>query len=113
MKFTKAAVFVVLLGLPAPLFAQATGAVATGEKVYTDQKCSMCHSIAGKGNAKGPLDDVGSRLSDEEIRQWLVNTRVMTEKSKSTRKPVMPAYTKLTKEEVDGLVAYLKTLKKK
>ena len=33
---------------------------AAGAKVYADQKCSVCHSIAGKGNAKGPLDDVGA-----------------------------------------------------
>src|SRR4051812_49054679 len=31
--------------------------VARGQKVYTDQKCSLCHSIGGHGNAKGPLDD--------------------------------------------------------
>jgi mono/diheme cytochrome c family protein len=104
--------FVAISATPS-VMAQANKAVAMGEKVYADQKCSVCHSIAGKGNAKGSLDDVGSRLSDEEIRQWLINTRVMTEKSKSVRKPVMPAYTKLSKEEVDGLVAYLKTLKKK
>ena len=34
---------------------------AAGAKLYVDQKCSVCHSIAGKGNAKGPLDDVGAR----------------------------------------------------
>jgi mono/diheme cytochrome c family protein len=84
-----------------------------GEKLYADQKCSMCHSVAGKGNAKGPLDDVGSRLSDEDIRQWLINPRVMSEKAKSTRKPLMPAYTKLKAEDLNALIAYLKTLKKK
>jgi len=35
---------------------------AAGAKVFADQKCSVCHSIGGKGNAKGPLDDVGSKL---------------------------------------------------
>ncbi len=49
------------VGLAVPVMAQ--DAKAAGEKVYADQKCSVCHSIAGKGNAKGPLDDVGSRLS--------------------------------------------------
>lgn len=112
MRVTIAAVFATLLGVSGA-YAQDAKAVEVGQKVYAEQKCSMCHSIAGKGNAKGALDDVGSRLGEEDIRQWLVNTRVMSEKAKSTRKPVMPAYTKLTKEQVDGLVAYLKTLKKK
>jgi mono/diheme cytochrome c family protein len=88
-------------------------AAAHGESVYAAQKCSVCHSIAGKGNAKGPLDAVGAKYSAEELRQWLIAPRVMSEKVKATRKPLMPEYTKLSKEDLDGLVAYLGTLKKK
>ena len=84
-----------------------------GQKVYADQKCSMCHSLDGKPRPVGPLDDVGARLSEEDIRQWLLSPRVMAEKAKSTRKPLMPEYTKLSKEDLGSLVAYLKTLDKK
>jgi mono/diheme cytochrome c family protein len=86
--------------------------VERGQKLYVDQKCSVCHSIAGKGNAKGPLDSAGSKLTEEEIRQWLIAPRVMAEKTKSTRKPLMPEYTKLAKEDLDALIGYLRTLKK-
>ncbi len=41
--------------------ARAQDAKAKGEQIFTDQKCSLCHSIAGKGNAKGSLDDVGTK----------------------------------------------------
>jgi mono/diheme cytochrome c family protein len=85
---------------------------AKGEQVYAAQKCSICHAIAGKGNSKGALDDVGSRLSPDEIRQWIVDAKGMTAKTKATRKPEMRAYS-LPKEEVDSLVAYLSALKKK
>jgi mono/diheme cytochrome c family protein len=85
--------------------------VQRGEQVYTAQKCSMCHSIQGKGNKAGPLDDVGARLSEEDIRQWMINPRVMTEKAKSTRKPLMPAYTKLPKEDLDAVIAYMRSLR--
>ena len=85
---------------------------AAGAKVYADQKCSVCHSIGGKGNAKGPLDDVGSKLSAAEIRSWIEDAPGMTAKSNATRKPVMKAYS-LAKGDVDNLVAYLSTLKKK
>jgi mono/diheme cytochrome c family protein len=44
------------VGLAVPAMAQ--DARAAGEKVYAEQKCSLCHAIAGKGNAKGPLDEV-------------------------------------------------------
>jgi mono/diheme cytochrome c family protein len=87
---------------------------AKGEKVYTDQKCSLCHSIAGKGNAKGPLDDVGSKLKADEIRQWIVSPAEMALKAKAERKPPMPAkYKDLPKDDLDNLVAYLSSLKAK
>lgn len=87
--------------------------VARGEKLYADNKCAMCHSIAGKGNAKGPLDSVGANRTAEVIRQWLINPAEMAGKTKATRKPPMPNYAKLSKEDLDALVSYLSTLKKK
>lgn len=84
-----------------------------GQKIYTAQKCSMCHSIGGKGGKVSALDDVGSRLSLEDIRQWLISPRVMAEKTKSTKKPLMPEYTKLSKEDLNAIVAYMASLKKK
>ena len=103
-------VVAVSVGLAVPALAQ--DARATGEKVYAEQKCSVCHAIGGKGNAKGPLDEVGSKLTADEIRAWITDAKGMTAKTKASRKPEMKAYT-LTKDEVDGLVAYLSAMKKK
>jgi mono/diheme cytochrome c family protein len=86
--------------------------VARGMAVYQAQKCMVCHAIDGKGNAKGPLDSVGSRLSAEEIRAWMVDPADMTAKTKAERKPVMRSYPKLPVEDLDALVAYLVSLKK-
>ena len=89
-------------------------AVKRGMEVYAKAtpKCSMCHSIEGKGNKKFPLDGVGSKLSAEDIREWLVNPKVMMEKTKSTAKPAMKAYPDLPKADLDALVAYMESLKK-
>ena len=84
---------------------------AQGAKVYAEQKCSVCHSIAGKGNTKGPLDGVGGKLSADDIRAWIIDAKGMTAKTKAPRKPPMKVYT-LPKADVDALVAYLSTLKK-
>ena len=89
----------------------AQGATERGMKVYADQKCSVCHSIAGKGAAKGPLDGVGAKLSADEIRAWIVSPAEMTKKTNAQRKPPMRAYPNLAKEDLDALVAYLGTLK--
>jgi mono/diheme cytochrome c family protein len=82
-----------------------------GEKVYADQKCAMCHSIGDKGNKKGPLDGVASKYSAADLRQWIVDAKGMTVKTKSPRKPEMKNY-QLPKDDVDALVAYMQTLKK-
>jgi mono/diheme cytochrome c family protein len=108
--------FRVMAGLTLCLGMAATAAgqdakVAHGEKVYADQKCALCHSVADKGNKKGPLDGVASKLKAEQIREWIVDAKGMTAKTKAPRKPEMKAYT-LPKEDLDALVTYLMTLKK-
>lgn len=100
-----------LLFLTVPAFAQ--GDAAHGAEVFTAQKCSLCHAVAGKGNAKGALDEVGTKLSAADIRQWIVAAPEMAAKTNAARKPAMKAYTSLSKEDVDALVAYLQTLKKR
>ncbi len=94
-----------------PLFAQ-DAMIAKGEQVYAAQKCALCHSIGDKGNKKGPLDGVGSKLSAEDIRLWMTDAKGMTAKTNSTRKPEMKSYA-LPKEDLDALVAYMVSLKKK
>ena len=100
----------VCVGLAAAAAAQ-DAKVARGEKLYADQKCALCHSIGDKGNKKGPLDGVASKLKVEEIREWIVDAKGQAAKIKATRKPEMKAYT-LSKEDVEALVAYLATLEK-
>ena len=103
------AIVLLLLGAASVASAQDS---AAGAKIVADQKCSLCHSIAGKGNTKGPLDEVGSKDSEADIRAWLEDAPGMTAKTGATRKPAMKAYS-LPKGDVDALVAYLSTLKKK
>ena len=105
-----ACAFALSIGVPATASAQER--VATGATVYADQKCSVCHSIAGKGNTKGPLDGVGSKLSADDIRAWMTDAKAMTAKTKATRKPEMKVYA-LPKDEVDALVTYILSLKRK
>jgi mono/diheme cytochrome c family protein len=108
------ATFVVAIAgalLAAPLFAQ-DAKIAKGEEVYAAQKCGLCHSIGDKGNKKGPLDGVGSKLSADDIRMWMTDAKAMTAKTNSTRKPEMKSYN-LPKDDLDALVAYMVSLKKK
>ena len=102
-----------LVLLISPVMASAqSDAVERGQKVYVAQKCNICHSIAGVGNKRGALDEVGTKLSADEIRQWIVDAPAMAAKTKADRKPPMKAYATLPKEDLDALVAYMQSLKK-
>ena len=72
----------------------------------------MCHSIGEAGNKKGPLDGVASKYTADELRAWIVDAKGMTAKTNAARKPFMSNYT-LPKEDLDALVAYMASLKKK
>jgi len=102
---------IVLLSLAASLItayafalAAAGGDVEKGKAVYEAQKCKMCHSIAGVGNKKFPLDGVGGKLSAEDIKKWIVEPKSM---KKDT---IMKAY-KLSDADLDNLMAYMLSLK--
>ena len=100
------------LAMAHPAYAQ-DQAAAKGPAVYAAKNCGLCHSIAGKGNTKGPLDGVGTKLTADEIRAWIVTPKEMTAKTKAARQPAMPVTAKLSKDEIDALVAYLGSLKSK
>jgi mono/diheme cytochrome c family protein len=104
-----AAVFVLVTSA----YAQSQSAVEKGMKLFTDQKCSLCHSVGGKGNPKGPLEDAVQNLSAADIREWLVHPDVMREKAHADRKPAMKSFATLSKDDLDALVAYVESLKKK
>ena len=104
---------VAVFGFAGAAHAQDKVLIEKGAKLYVDQKCSLCHAIDGKGNAKGALDGVGTKLTAAELTQWLVDPKGMTTKTKATRMPAMKTYPNLQKAEVEALVAYLGSLKKK
>jgi cytochrome c2 len=111
MKLTSLTAFAILCLMASPLSAQDAAQIERAKKVYVEKKCANCHSIAGKGNKKGPMDDVGSRISEADIRAWLSNPLEMAKKTKSDRKPAMKAG--LTGADLEDMVAYMLSLKKK
>ena len=72
------------------------------------QKCAMCHGENGAGKGKVPA------LSSAEVQQKSdADFKTATEKGVKNDKGMMPAYGgKLTPEQIDGLVQYIRSLKK-
>jgi cytochrome c2 len=96
---------VTLIMAYAVIAAAQSGDVEKGKAVYEAQKCKMCHSIAGVGNKKSPLDGVGGKLSEADIHKWVTAPKSMKSDS------MMKAY-KLSDADLNNLVAYLMSLKK-
>ncbi len=69
--------------------------------------------VAGKGYKDGKLDGVASKVSAEDMRQWLTAPAEMEAKLDQKPKVKMSSRRtmKLTDAEVAALVAYLRTLK--
>ena len=86
--------------------------IQAGRKIYESEGCAKCHMIAGRGNRMFPLDGVGTRLSSDEIRRWLTNTREMEDAL-----PKAPAIKMSTRKydfndaDLAAVVAYLQSLK--
>jgi len=79
--------------------------VERGWGVYQSERCSSCHSVAGQGSPRYPLDGVASRLSAEELRLWVVDPQ---EVRPGVRKR---AYDHLPAEDVADLVSFLEILR--
>ena len=87
--------------------ASASGDPLKGEKIYAEQKCSLCHKVGAAGGKLGPdLSAVATRRDAAWLAKYLVNPKIVDPKNK------MPAV-KVKGQDLDDLIAYLETLGKK
>ena len=82
-----------------------------GKAVFDAQHCSLCHSVAGKGNPKGVLDGMGAKLTAAEIKSWITTPAEMAKKAGADRKPAMKSFATLPPTDLDALVAFVQSLK--
>jgi len=76
-----------------------------GQTLLLTQGCLACHNLDLEGGVLAPsLDNVGLRRNAKWLRQKLLKPHA------SLPGTYMPSYAQLTDEELEGLVAFLKTL---
>lgn len=89
--------------------------VEAGQAAYTTLKCGTCHAIKGAGGKlASALDGVATKLSAADIKKWLVDPAAMEAKLEKKPKMLMSASLKTKKispEDMEGLLAYMATLK--
>jgi mono/diheme cytochrome c family protein len=112
----KRTTLILLLGLAFVTLTAAGASAQTpaekGKAVFDAQHCSLCHSVAGKGNPKGVLDGMGSKLTAAEIKEWLTEPAEQAKKANADRKPAMKSFKTLPPADLDALVAFVLSLKK-
>lgn len=113
MKMMQTMAMAAMLASPLGLATVASARADKGMAVFVSQKCTQCHAVADKGNKKGSLDDVGSRLTSAQIREWITDPVAMAARTTPppTRKPAMKKKP-MSAGDVDALVTMLAALKK-
>ncbi len=78
--------------------------VGTGQALVEQYNCKSCHQIGKVGRIFGPsLNGVTRRISEEELRLWLLNPRKV---NPATAMPDL----NLSEQEAEALISYLQTL---
>ena len=85
--------------------------VARGQAVFTQYDCARCHSVAGKGSPRNPLDGVGSRLSRDELHDWVVAGEAVRADLSPRTVSAKQRYARMPAADMAALLAYLATLR--
>ena len=97
--------------LAPPVAPAAQARMQRGREVFEEQRCSSCHSIAGTGNPRNPLDGIGARLRVEEYRPWITGTGFAADLLAPSVAKRKQRYLSIPPEDQDALIEYLASLR--
>ncbi len=109
--FALAMGFAAFHNIPSGVAQIASADVERGKQVFQDQGCARCHSVAGVGSARSPLDGVGARLSSSEIRGRAIGTPDRQDSLPPAVFRAKQAYQKLPEDDIVALVVYMQSLR--
>jgi len=96
---------------PTPIPGVAGAEAERGRALFVQHGCATCHSIAGAGNPRNPLDGVGSRRDAEAMRDWILGTGAAAGQLPVTVRRRKERFQQLPAEDLNALVAYMASLK--
>lgn len=95
---------------PAAISPALTEMRAHGEQVYAQQRCARCHSIAGKGNTRLPLDGVTGRHDEQALRHWITGDIAIGAPLSARVRSAKAGYAQIPEPDMAALIAYLQGL---
>jgi cytochrome c553 len=81
-----------------------------GLRVFRASNCERCHSVAGVGSPRYPLDGVGSRRSQDELRAWTVGAASVQDSLSPSALRAKQRYQQLSAEELRLLLFFMARL---
>ena len=82
-----------------------------GRMVFDSLGCARCHSVAGAGSPRYPLDGVGARRNAAQLRAWTQGAEVLADSLPPSAWRTKQAFNALKPADLNALVAYLLSLK--
>jgi mono/diheme cytochrome c family protein len=85
--------------------------IEAGRAVYKAMACARCHSIAGEGNPRNPLDHTGARHTAAELRDYIIGAEGLSGAIPQYAIEFKQSYRALPQAELDALVVYMQSLR--
>lgn len=92
--------------LPVSASSEQSANVGLGKALFLSQGCAACHTVNGSGGRMGP--DLSAEGEKGRTPEWL-RTQIRNPKAHDPQS-LMPAYSSLSNQQIDQLVAYLLSL---
>jgi hypothetical protein len=84
-----------------------------GRAVFQSAGCTRCHSVAGVGSPRNPLDGVGSRRNDAGLRAWTLGADPLADSLPPSALRTKQGYRALEAADLNALITFLGSLKEK
>lgn len=90
---------------------RAAARIAAGRRVFEAQDCMRCHSVAGEGSPRSPLDGIAAERSREELRAFAIGDDSIKDALSPRTLAAKRSFQSLPAEETEALADYLASLK--
>lgn len=97
--------------VPPPSEPVDAASVRRGRSVYDDAGCARCHAVDGRGNPRSPLDGVGLRLTEADIRAHVLADETASADFSRSVIRAKEAFRELPDDDMRALVLFLTTLR--
>jgi len=81
-----------------------------GRAVYERHGCARCHSVAGQGSPRYPLDGVGRRRTRPQLHDWTVGAEVLADSLPPSAFRTKQAFADIPAADLEDLIHFLASL---